>query len=446
LSFLGKILRRKKAPPPDEPAAEADTADIDDVMEEPAPRRRFRIPLPPMPAFLGRIRLPRLPRPSGPVVAGLVVLAALSGVGAWLARHGDETVSRRVVQVPRVMVSLDGRPLEPEPPPAAAPAPPPAAASPAAHEESKPAAGGPQIALPAMPPTAAPQTAAAPPPPPAARGGANKPGPPIQLKKAPDPALIEEGDKGPLPKISEDGRQAWKVYARPFEDGDKRPRIAIVITDLGLSSAATETAIQRLPGAVTLAFAPYGPRIPDLVEQARAAGHETLMVAPSEPPDFPRNDPGPYTLLASLSTADNLDRLETVLSRVPGYVGVLTTNQGRFFANEEALQPVLTLLRRRGLLYVDGRGAPRSVAQQLAAAVGLPRAYGNRFLDAEASRGAIDNRLAELERIARESGIAIGIGQPYPVTIERVAQWAETLEQKGLALAPITAVVDKQPQ
>jgi polysaccharide deacetylase 2 family uncharacterized protein YibQ len=445
LSFLSKILRRKKAPPPEQPAADAEAAEIEDVQEEPAKRRRFRIPLPPLPRFLKlpRLPLPSLPRPSGPVVGALVVIAAVSGLAAWLKLHGDETISRRVVQVPRVLVSLDGRPIadEEEKPDAAKPA---QADATAAQEEGKPASGGPQVSLPAMtaPHT---QTAAAPPPPP--RGPSpSKPGPPIQLKKAPEPGLFEEGDKGPLPKIAEDGRQAWKVYARPFDENDKRPRIAIVISDLGLSSAATETAIQRLPGTVTLAFAPYGPRIAELVEQARAAGHETLMVAPSEPPDLPRNDPGPYTLLASLSTADNLERLETVLSRVPGYVGIVTTNQGRFFANEEALQPVLTMLRRRGLLYVDGRGAARSVAQQLAGAVGLPRAYGNRFLDTEASRGAIDNRLADLERIAREAGIAVGIGQPYPVTIERVAQWAETLDGKGLALAPITAVVDKQPQ
>ena len=403
-------------------------------MEAPAAsegkRRRFRVPLP-------AIRLPSMPRPSGPTVGALAVIAGLTGIGAWLALHGDETVSKRVVQVPRVLVPLDGRSPAEEPPAeetktAAKPAETP-------KEEPKPGAG-PQISLPSIP---APQTAAAPPPPPAKTG---RFGPPVQLKKAPEPGMIEQGPKGPLPIIAEDGRLAWKVYARPFDESDKRPRIAIIITDLGSSAAATTAAIQDLPGAVTLAFAPYGPRVAEFVEEARAAGHETMMVAPSETPDFPRNDPGSYTLLASLSAAENLDRLEYVLSRVPGYVGVVTTNAGRFFSNEEAIQPVLTLLRRRGLLFVDGRGTPKSVVQQMANAVGLPRAYGNRFLDAEASRGAIDNRLAELERIARESGAAVGIGQPYPVTFERIAQWVETLDQKGLVLAPITAVVDRQPQ
>lgn len=428
---FAKLFRRRKAPPP-EAVEDEEVADTPDASDEPK-RRRFRLPIPSI----------RLPRPSGPIAGTLVVVAALTGLVAWLALHSDETVSKRVVQVPRVLVPLDGRAAVEEPPPEVK-EPPKETAKVEPPKEAPPAAApGPQVSLPSM--------AAVPPSPPAAATAApprptGRFGPPVQLKKAPEPGMIEQGPKGPLPIIAEDGRQAWKVYARPFDESDKRPRVAVIITDLGPSAAATTAAIQNLPGAVTLAFAPYGARVAELVEEARAAGHETLMAAPSEPPEFPRNDPGPYTLLASLSPAENLDRLEYVLSRVPGYVGVMTATSGRFFANEEALQPVLTLLRRRGLLYVDGRGTPKSTAQQMAAAVGLPRAYGNRFLDTEASRGAIDNRLAELERIARESGAAVGIGQPYPVTIERIAQWVETLEGKGLVLAPITAVVDRQPQ
>jgi len=447
LSLFDKLWRRKKTPPPRGDDAFSAAMDEEDFLDTPAKkRRRFRIPL------------PSLPRVSGPAIGALVLVAAMTGLGAWLTLHGDETLSRRVVQVPRVLVPLDGRTPEADAPaaePATSPtAPPPPVAPPpaAAQAETPPAAGPPPIALPglAATPAGTPPAAAPPAAPSAAATPAtprpSKLGPPIQLKKAPEPGLVEQGPHGPLPIIAEDGRQAWRVYARPFEDVEKRPRIAIIVTDLGPSAAASEAAIQRLPGAVTLAFAPYGTRVPELVEQARAAGHETLMAMPSEPPDFPRNDPGPYTLLTSLSTAENLDRLETVLSRVPGYVGILTTSSGRFFTNEEALQPVLALLRRRGLLFVDGRGASRSVVQQLASAVGLPIAIGSRFLDAEASRGAIDARLAELEKIALESGSATGIGRAYPVTIERIAQWAETLADKGLALAPITAVVERPPR
>ena len=33
------------------------------------------------------------------------------------------------------------------------------------------------------------------------------------------------------------------------------------------------------------------------------------------------------------------------------------------------------------------------------------------------------------------------MGFPYPVTIERVAAWTATLAQKGIALAPVSALV-----
>ncbi len=37
------------------------------------------------------------------------------------------------------------------------------------------------------------------------------------------------------------------------------------------------------------------------------------------------------------------------------------------------------------------------------------------------------------------------VARPLPVTIERLKQWAGKLEAKGIALAPITAIVDRQP-
>jgi polysaccharide deacetylase 2 family uncharacterized protein YibQ len=51
---------------------------------------------------------------------------------------------------------------------------------------------------------------------------------------------------------------------------------------------------------------------------------------------------------------------------------------------------------------------------------------------------------AALERIAREGGTAVAMASPYPVTLERLAIWLPTLQDKSLALAPLTAVVSRQ--
>jgi polysaccharide deacetylase 2 family uncharacterized protein YibQ len=95
-------------------------------------------------------------------------------------------------------------------------------------------------------------------------------------------------------------------------------------------------------------------------------------------------------------------------------------------------------------LFVDSRSSLRSIAAQMAREVGLPRAVNNRFIDGEASRDAIDSRLHEIERIAKASGYAVGIGAPFPVTIDRLVRWAKTLESKKLVLAPISALVNTQ--
>lgn len=239
---------------------------------------------------------------------------------------------------------------------------------------------------------------------------------------------------------------AWRANSRPFQARPRTPRIAIVLWGLGLSKASTSAAIQQLPGEVTLAFAPYGRDLQDWADQARAAGHEVLLQLPMEPESYPDNDPGPHTLLTSLPVRDNLQRLDWLLDRFSGYVGVTNYMGSRFTTSERHLRPVLKSLRERGLLFLDSRSAANSVAGKIAAEMQMAHALNNRYIDNEASRPAIDARLLELERLAEARGYAVGIGFPYPVTIERVAQWARTLERKGVQLAPLSAVVSQQSE
>jgi polysaccharide deacetylase 2 family uncharacterized protein YibQ len=244
-----------------------------------------------------------------------------------------------------------------------------------------------------------------------------------------------------LPRIAPDGREPWQVYARPFDRRDERPRIAIVIGNLGLSSAATEAAIGQLPGAVTIAFSPYATRLDQYVPLARNAGHEVLLGVPMEPVSYPANDPGPQALLTSLTPAENLQRLSWQLSRFTGYVGVTNYMGSRFTASERDVRPILEELHRRGLLFFDSRSAGSSVAGRIAAQIGMPTASNERFIDSEPSRAAITQALGAVEEEAKQKGAAIAMGFPYNVTIELVAAWTKTLPDAGIVLAPISAMM-----
>lgn len=254
--------------------------------------------------------------------------------------------------------------------------------------------------------------------------------------------LVEMSRYGPLPAIAPDGRRPFDAYARPSGGvSSTGPRVAIVLGGLGLSALTTETAIDRLPAEITLAFAPYGDELERLSARARQAGHELLLHLPLEPYDYPDNDPGPHTLLTGLDPEQNRDRLHWLLSRFSGYAGVVNYMGARFTASEDALRPFLGEIRDRGLVYIDDGSSPRSAAPAVARDIGLSVAVATRVVDAVPTRTAIDEALRQLEDSARETGSALGIGSALPVSIDAIREWARGLEARGVVLVPATALV-----
>jgi len=261
---------------------------------------------------------------------------------------------------------------------------------------------------------------------------------------APDPALSEQTPRGIVPKIGADGRQPWNAYARPYTEPADRPRIAVVLNDLGLNSQLTLLAAERLPPEISFAFNPYALNLADQIERARTAGHEVLLSLPMEPFDYPSSDPGPYTLLTSLNEDENVRRLDWALARAPGYIGFVNLLGGKYTASPDHMRFVAATLKQRGLMFLDARTAPKSVAARVVREAGGVYAYSNRQIDQQPTAELIDARLEELERTVRVSGVAVGTAQPYPVTLDRLLAWAGTLKAKNIALAPVSAVVNRQ--
>lgn len=332
----------------------------------------------------------------------------------------------------------------------------PAAAAPAMAAPAAPATATPSVPPPTTQVAAAP---AAPEPPPLAqqRPFGARPWPPgggawqdaaASANQAaarpippPDPALLEQGRHGMLPRLGPEGRTSIRAYGREFDRRDTRPRIGIVVADIGLMANQTEEAIRRLPPAVALALSPYAAGLGQAAERARERGMETLVSIPMEPAGYPSlNDPGDRALLTGRPMAENLDLLDWVLSRSQGYVGAIGAIGGmrgeRFAALPEAIGPVQDVLFRRGLLYLDPRPGAQAPARAWGRGVDV-------ILDEPAgTRSEIDRRLAELEQIARDRGAALGLaGAATPVLVERLAAWAATLDQRGLVLAPVSAMI-----
>jgi uncharacterized protein len=268
------------------------------------------------------------------------------------------------------------------------------------------------------------------------------------LPAAPDPRLIEQTPHGPIPRIGADGARPSEVYARPAVSSgglpQGSPRIALLVGGMGLAPRATESAIANLPGAVTLGFAPFGADLAHETARARAAGHEVVLQIPMEPFDFPRENPGPRTLLAGAGKAANSANLTWLMSRFTGYAGVANFLGGKFTADAKALTPVLSEIAARGLFYVDDGTSAQSLAMTLAPGRALAAARADVVLDSTAEPEAIEAALARLEAIARDKGVAIGVASALPPSIAIISRFARTLEARGIALIPLSAATPSQ--
>ncbi|MEM1104271.1 MAG: divergent polysaccharide deacetylase family protein [Pseudomonadota bacterium] len=259
-----------------------------------------------------------------------------------------------------------------------------------------------------------------------------------------DPTLVRETDVGPLPHIAEDGRRASKTYARPFDPADGRPRVALIVSGLGLSQATTAKAIRDLPADVTLSFVPYAKNLPTWSREARAAGHEVMLELPMEPFDYPANDPGPYTLLTGNSRAVNAERLDWLMSRFSGYFAAINYLGGKFTSSNTSLKQVMETLEARGVAYIDDGFSQQTVLKSVQANVEGEWGVVDRVIDARLSEKAIDEKLLELEALAIQNGAALGKGSAYPVTIDHIASWVDEISERGYVLAPASAVIETQ--
>jgi hypothetical protein len=262
----------------------------------------------------------------------------------------------------------------------------------------------------------------------------------VSLERAPIAGMTERLNGMTLPRVSPDGLAPADAYARPFINPGNKPVVAIVVGGLGINATHTRSAIEELPPEVTLSFAPDATSLQTWINRARAAGHEVLIETPMEAYDYGRMKMHPLTLLASDNEARNQARLDRILSRSTGYFGLINSQGSKIGDDEAAMKPMLQAVSERGLAFIDDGGLNAANMKQLSGETRLRYVRADSAIDAKLSAEDISSEFMELESQALEKGAALGSGFAFPITIEMVKTWTAGLEQKGIVLAPVSAL------
>jgi polysaccharide deacetylase 2 family uncharacterized protein YibQ len=232
----------------------------------------------------------------------------------------------------------------------------------------------------------------------------------------------------------------WRRNAVSVSMNDERPKIAVVIDDMGATHPYTNIAV-ALPGPLTLAWFPFAPSLAEQIAAAAARGHEAMMHMPMQSFSNSTAQTGPDPLRIDLPPAVNLARLKAALDAVPNIVG-LNNHMGSVATRDVPLMDIVAHeTHQRGMLFLDSVTIPHSVGWKRAELAGVPTAARDVFIDHMANASVIQGQLASIEAFARHYGYAIAIGHPRPHTLEALQTWLPTLEAKGFVLWPIAATV-----
>jgi polysaccharide deacetylase 2 family uncharacterized protein YibQ len=183
------------------------------------------------------------------------------------------------------------------------------------------------------------------------------------------------------------------------------PRIAIIIDDLGYHLAAGHRAV-ALPGPVACAILPDTPGSVRLAQAAWQSGKEVL--------------------LATVPFAVGINgHRGSLLTQHPGHMSWLM---------EE-------ILMAGGLYFVDSYTTHRSVALRMAAEKGVPAIKRDVFLDSDPAPEMVAREFERLKYLARQRGLAVAIGHPYPETLAFLERAIPGLVEEGIELVPLSELI-----
>ncbi len=216
-----------------------------------------------------------------------------------------------------------------------------------------------------------------------------------------------------------------------------KPKISIVVTNLGLNRRSTELAL-TLPTQCGLGFLPYTQSLKPLLHKAQGKGHEIYLYLPLQTSKALDN-PGKYALMNNLAPEENEVRLNVILNSHARYDGVYSSYKEVFTDDMHASEMIFNQLDDKNLMFILGKGLARGAPAHISSHNNIIPT--NVIIDEEPDKDSIRNQLEELIVVAENEGIALGYAQGFTLTIEMIRDWIPMLNKKGIQLVPVSELL-----
>ncbi len=216
--------------------------------------------------------------------------------------------------------------------------------------------------------------------------------------------------------------------------------VAIIIDDMG--NGLEDHKAFSLPVEITFSILPHAPYSTRFAREAAMQNREVMLHMPMESLRGRRLGPGALT--AEMDAEHVQMTIESALASVPNAIGLNNHMGSKLTQLTLPMSITMDVLKRNGLVFVDSRTTRYTKAQSIADAYGVPNARRHVFLDHHRDEARIREQVRTLVNRAKKYGSALGIGHPYPQTVNILMEELASLSDQNVTLVNISDYLDLQ--
>lgn len=223
-----------------------------------------------------------------------------------------------------------------------------------------------------------------------------------------------------------------------------RPKglVAFVIDDWGYNNRYVDLVLE-IDRPLTISILPnlrYSKYIAEEIKKNTSV-HDIILHLPLESKS---NTAAELDTIRSSMDEDNIiSILKKDIESIPGIIGVSNHQGSKATKDKRIMGTVLGELKKRKLFFLDSLTTPDSVSSFIAHNIGSKYAVRDVFLDLtdqtdlEHFASYIRGQIWELASVAKENGMAIGVGHNKKTTLEVIKEIIPELEKEGIKIVPL---------
>src|SRR5690625_4570349 len=154
----------------------------------------------------------------------------------------------------------------------------------------------------------------------------------------------------------------------------------------------------------------------------------------------------PGAVAVSMSDEEIQETVRRGLETIPWAIGVNNHMGSTATEDPRVMAAVLEVIGEGGYFFLDSMTTPNSIVGEVAESMGVPFLNNQTFIDSDFDPESMVDRLMRIGRTAERLGSAVAIGHVHPATIEALYRALPELQQRGVELVHISALLHDVPK